>query len=414
VTKPHGVSEQTGTTMATETVASESSLLQVRIAITTFFALGGFVFAGWAVRIPAIKEQTAASASGLGLALLAMSGAAVVTMLGTGKLCERFGSRRVTIATSLLLSISVLLPALADSTVKLGVVLLVFGCAYGGIDVAINSVAVDLIAAIRRPIMASLHAANSIGSLAGAGLGALVAPYLLPSWHLLLLVPIGLAVTVVAGRMLLAHPLSRPTNSRDIAESSVKPVPRLRAGASTSVILFGLIGLCAAYAQGGMDNWAPLHIVEDLDGGAGVAAAGYAVVQLTIAAGRLSGTVLVERVGQTRVMVFGGLVACLGTLLAAWAPSLGLVFIGLAATGLGLSNIFPAAIAGAGALGGPHGVAIASTLGYGGIMLAPPSIGFVADAFGLPSGLTIIAALAAVAMVVAYTVRHETQRLATA
>jgi MFS family permease len=400
--------------MATDTVAAISSLLRVRIAITTFFALGGFIFAGWAVRIPAIKEQTAASASELGLALLAMSGAAVVTMLGTGKLCERFGSRQVTIATSLLLSVSVLLPALADSAVKLGVVLLVFGCAYGGIDVAINSVAVDLITVIRRPIMASLHAANSIGSLAGAGLGALVAPYLLPTWHLLLLVPVGLAVTVIAGRMLLTHPLSQSDSGRDIQKIPLKSVTRLRTSASTPVVLFGLIGLCAAYAQGGMDSWGPLHIVEDLDAGAGVAAAGYAVVQLTIAAGRLSGTTLVERVGQTRVMVFGGLVACLGTLLAAWAPSLWLVFVGLTATGLGLSNIFPAAIAGAGALGGPHGVALASTLGYGGIMLAPPTIGFVADAFGLPSGITMIAALTAVAAVVAYSVRHETRRLATA
>lgn len=39
-----------------------SSLTRLRIAITVFFALDGFVFAGWVVRIPAIKDQTNASA----------------------------------------------------------------------------------------------------------------------------------------------------------------------------------------------------------------------------------------------------------------------------------------------------------------------------------------------------------------
>ena len=56
-----------------------SSLNRLRIALTVFFALDGFVFAGWVVRIPAIKEQTDASASALGLALLGVSAGAVGT-----------------------------------------------------------------------------------------------------------------------------------------------------------------------------------------------------------------------------------------------------------------------------------------------------------------------------------------------
>lgn len=48
-------------------------LTRLRIALTIFFALDGFIFAGWVVRIPAVKEQTGASASTLGLALLGVS-----------------------------------------------------------------------------------------------------------------------------------------------------------------------------------------------------------------------------------------------------------------------------------------------------------------------------------------------------
>lgn len=49
------------------------SLLRLRVILTVFFALDGFVFIGWVVRIPAIKQQTGASASALGLALLGVS-----------------------------------------------------------------------------------------------------------------------------------------------------------------------------------------------------------------------------------------------------------------------------------------------------------------------------------------------------
>jgi hypothetical protein len=50
-------------------------------------------------------------------------------------------------------------------------------------------------------------------------------------------------------------------------------------------------------------------------------------------------------------------------------------------------------------------VAAASTLGYGGMLLGPPSIGFLTDAFGLPTALTTVAALAALAALIAFTTR---------
>lgn len=181
-----------------------------RAAVTSFFALGGFLFAGWAVRIPAIDQQIGATPGALGLALLCLSGAAVATMLVTGELCRRLGSREVTIASAALLAISIALPPLANSALTLGALLLVFGIAFGAIDVAVNSVAVELIAAIRRPIMPSFHAANSIGSLAGAGLGGLLAPLLSPAQHMLLIVPFGLLATAVGARVLMSDPLPEP------------------------------------------------------------------------------------------------------------------------------------------------------------------------------------------------------------
>ncbi|MDF3290235.1 MFS transporter [Streptomyces silvisoli] len=386
---------------------SGTPLTALRTALTAFFAVDGFVFAGWVVRIPAIKAQVGASSGALGLALLGVSAGAVATMVITGRLCHRFGSHPVTVGCAALLALSVALPPLTHSALALGLVLLVFGAAYGGLNVAMNSAAVDLVRALRRPVMPGFHAAFSFGGLVGAGLGGLVAPHLSPTRHLLLLTPVALVVSAVAGRVLLRHPAPR---TQAVESAPVRP----RAGTGTRwlVGVFGLIALCTAYGEGALADWSALHLTQDLDSGPGLAAAAYAPFALAMAVGRLSGTALLECFGQTRTLVLGGLTAASGMLLGALAPLPWLALTGFAVTGLGLANIFPVAIARAGALAGPGGVAAASTLGYGGMLLGPPSIGFLAEAVGLPLALTTVALLAAAAALIAFTVRNAEPRTA--
>ncbi|MYU16310.1 MFS transporter, partial [Streptomyces sp. SID8361] len=177
---------------ARRSVATPRDLARLRAAITAFFFLDGFVFAGWVARIPAIKDQTSASAGALGLALLGVSAGGTATMMATGRLCRRFGSHPTTVASGVLLAGSVALPPLTHSALALGLVLLVFGTGFGALNVAMNSAAVDLIAALRRPVMPGFHAAFSLGGMAGAGLGGLIADQLSPTRHLSLLAVFGL------------------------------------------------------------------------------------------------------------------------------------------------------------------------------------------------------------------------------
>ncbi len=171
------------------------------------------------------------------------------------------------------------------------------------------------------------------------------------------------------------------------------------------VALFGLIALCSAYGEGAIADWGALHLREDLGTGAGLAAAGYAAFAVAEACGRLAGTALLARFGERRVLAGGGIVASAGMLAAALAPghpqALGLpvALAGFAAAGLGVANMFPAAMTRAGQATGPRGVAAASTLGYAGFLLGP--IGLLAGAVGLPAGLTTVSALALAAAALA-------------
>jgi MFS family permease len=328
----------------------------------------------------------------------------------TGRLCRRYGSHPVTVAWMVVLALSVALPPLTHSAPALGGVLLLFGAAYGGVNVAFNSAAVDLVAALRRPVMPSFHAAFSLGGMIGAGLGGLVAGALSPTWHLFGITLVGLLVTAIAGPALLRH---KAPIAPDRRPSGPEPAPDPEGGTRRPdgrtrglVVVFGLVALCTAYGEGAMADWGALHLRQDLAASSGTAAAGYSCFALAMTLGRLTGTRLLERLGRARTVIAGGATAAAGMLLGSLAPSVWAALIGFAVTGFGLANLFPVAVERAGALAGPSGVAVASTLGYGGMLLGPPTIGFVADWFSLPTALTSVAALAAVAALIGLATRR--------
>ncbi|MFB6891276.1 MFS transporter [Kitasatospora sp. NPDC056327] len=376
-----------------------------RLALTAFFAVDGLLFAAWVVRIPDIRSQVSASHSALGLALLCVSAGAVATMPVVGRLCLRYGSRPVTVASLALLALSVPLPAHTHSVAALGGVLFLFGAGYGGANVAMNSAAVEIVDEVGRPVMPSFHAGYSLGGLLGAGVGGLLAGPLTAAQWLALAGLAGLVVTALAGVALLRGPAARPPASTPAA-----PSPSASPTASPGrvlVVLLGLTALCTAYGEGAVADWTTLHLTDDVHASARVAAVGYAAYALAMTTGRIGGTWLSVRLGPHRVMVLGGLTAAAGMLLAALAPLLPLALAGFVLVGLGLANIFPLAIARAGALGGPQAVAFASTLGYGGMLIGPPVIGFLADATGLPLALTTVAAAAAVAALLPLAARRR-------
>jgi MFS family permease len=120
-----------------------------------------------------------------------------------------------------------------------------------------------------------------------------------------------------------------------------------------------------------------------------------------MACGRLAGNGLVHALGPARVVTGGAVLATAGALVVATVPDVGIVLAGFVLIGLGLANVFPIAIARAGAHAGAAGVALASTVGYTGLLGGPPLLGIVAEAVGLHVAFLTVAALAAVAAALA-------------
>lgn len=405
------------------------------IAAAIFFALNGITFGSWAARVPDVARQLDLTTSTLGAALFCISLGALASMQVTGYLCARFGSQHVGIVAVSTFSVVLPLPALARSLPELCLALFFFGMASGAANVAANSLGVEVEARAKRPVMSSLHAVFSLGGLAGSATGGLIAAFFPAPLHLSSITAIGLVTCGWLARVLdkvvepererSAHlgkgrhakprgaaipfePVGRPIISVNLLPpDAVRVMPGRFTSPLRVILALGAIAACSSFAEGALGDWGALHLRENLDANPGLAAVGYALFSLAMAAGRLAGHRLITRLGDTQVLLAGTLLAAAGSLATALGPNLAIALTGFLLVGLGLANVFPLAIGRAGLLNGARGVGLASTVAYVGPLAGPPLIGVVADQAGLRTALTGVSVLVLVATGLALAVADQ-------
>jgi MFS family permease len=371
-------------------------LQRLRVAVAILFALDGFAFGTWAARIPDVSAQVGASHSSLGIAVLCLSVGALACMQATGALSARLGAGPVSAIAAALVCVAIALPGMATSVPQLCVALVFFGGATGAVNVAANSLGVQVEARWGRPLLPSLHAGFSFGGLAGALVGGLLSAAVGVAPHLVGVTVAGLLVLAWIGPTLVRADEAAPRAGA--APAAQEHADGRRGGTPTAVlVVLGAVAGCTAYGEGALTDWGALYLREDLGATPVLAAAGYAGFSLAMACGRMAGSKLVVALGEDKLLVGGALLAAVGMLTAAWSGSVTVALAGFVLVGLGLANVFPLAIARAGALGGAGGVALASTVGYSGLLGGPPLLGFLAEHTGLPVALSTVSVLAVVA-----------------
>lgn len=183
-------------------------VLAARNGVTVVFALNGLAVATWFSRVPAVREALGLSAGRLGLLLLCMSIGALVAMPSAGLVLQRLGPARTvaasTVAVALGLTVAGLAAGLAGSVVGVAVGLFALGYGSGACDVAMNVEGAAVEKRLGRTIMPRFHAAWSLGSVAGAALGAGAARWDVPlGWHLPVVAAVVLAGTLLGARAFL-------------------------------------------------------------------------------------------------------------------------------------------------------------------------------------------------------------------
>ena len=349
------------------------------------FMLAGLFLAAWAPLIPFVKTRLQISDGRLGMLLLCSGVGGTLAMPFAGAFAGRFGCRRVVVVSSLLAFCTLPIMASAATVRLLAVALVCFGATLGTMDTTMNIHAVLVEKEAARPMMSGFHGLWSVGCIAGAGAVGLMVSAGSSPFLASIIISVLSAITLIATSQALI-PYGQDRKGPAFA------VPHGK------VILLGCFCFVLYLAEGTAIDWSAVFL--NTVRGVPIAHAGVAFVVFSTAMTvcRLIGDPVVRLVGPARIVFFGCAVAAAGLFLAIFVPSVVVTVAGYGLLGIGASNVVPVLFSAAGRQASmPAHLALPAmtTLGYAGNLAGPAVVGFVANSFGLTTGLAVVATMLA-------------------
>lgn len=389
------------------------------------YGASGLAFASWVSRLPAIRTGLNLTPGTVGLLLMCMTVASFLSVSASGVIVIRLGSRLTIRIGGAMVGFGLALAGFGTSVLANPVVvalgLMVIGLGTASWNTASNVEGASLERALGRHIMPRLHGSFSLGTVAGAGLGAWAAAVGLPVfWHL---AAAGLVVAgaVVTGAAWLRADITgrgaakafRPEKPDTFEDPSTGPVTVIqpgqqgpaepldskrmvaRAWRERRTLLLGLLVLGLALAEGAAGDWVALALADGHGQSDAAGAVGYGIFVTFMTVGRFAGTVVLDRFGRVPVMRWCSATAVVGLALFVFAPVPSLAFAALAMWGVGASLGFPVGMSAA-ADDPAHAaarVSVVSTIGYGAFLCGPPLLGLLAEHFGILHSLLAVLVL---------------------
>jgi fucose permease len=380
---------------------------QVRAAVrATYIAFGGsgFAFASWASRIPQVRDRLHLQPSELGLVLLAIAAGSVVALPLSGPVLARLGSRRTVTAMALLLVTGLFVAAVGYLVGVVPVVagLFLVGLGNGAWDVAMNVQGARVEQRLGRSIMSRFHAGFSLGTVAGALIGAAMVALRVPvTAHLIgVAAVVGVAVPIAVRRFIADQ-------DDDAAGDEAGSTGSWAAWTEPRTLLIGLFVLAFAFAEGTGNDWISVALIDGYHAPATVGTLGFAVFLAAMTTGRWVGPGLLDRYGRVAVIRVISILAVLGLVLFVFGPSTPVAFAGALLWGAGTSLGFPVGMS-AGADDPSRAasrVSVIASIGYCAFLGGPPLIGFLGQQFTVLRALTAVAVLLALAALITGSIR---------
>jgi MFS family permease len=377
--------------------------------ISTYVAFvgAGFVMASWASRIPQVRDHLGLEPSQLGLVLLALSTGSVLALPLSGPLIARFGARRI--VTYMVCQSGIGLCFVAAGyhagvpVVAFG--LFVLGLAVGGWDVAMNVHGALVERHLGRSIMSRFHAGFSVGTVAGALIGAaMVALEVPPSIHVALA-----ALVVVAAIVTNTGSFLSDDGEHDAVADDGTRRSSFASWKERRTLLIGVFVLAFAFAEGVGNDWIAVAMIDDHHTADAVGTLAFAVFLAAMTLGRWFGPGLLDKHGRVAVVRGLALLGIVGSGLFVMSPSPWLAFVGAVAWGLGTSLGFPVGMsAGADEPAFAAGrVSTIASIGYVAFLGGPPLIGFLGDHYSVLKAIAVVTAMFGISALIAPAVRRH-------
>lgn len=350
-------------------------------ATALFFGCNGAVYGSIFSRLPEVVERYSLTPGMLGVVLVVPVFTSLVGSAIGGRVVVRFGARRASRLSVVVLGASLGLMTVSPLLAGLVAALAVLGAADGVMDVAMNMHAVDLENRIGRAVMQGLHAAWTAGALLAAVTAGLVAGFMPLVAH------IALAATILGMVGVVLPSWWEPVRT---------VIPRQQGGSTRALGWIAVVAIAVSLAESVPLDWASVVLSEVFDANSTRAATATAAALAGMLAGRVVGDRIIDRIGARRTLVtFSGLTT-VGALLVGIAPTAFAANAALALAGMGASVMFPGMISIAGRIS-DDGVAAVTASARVGFMIGPVVTGLVAERFGFRP-IMLLPALAAIAV----------------
>lgn len=355
-----------------------------RLAVGAFFFIAGLSFASWASRIPDIKAHLHLNDAALGGVLFALPAGSMISLLVSGWLITKFGSKKMVTVAAICYPLILLFIGTANTVWALVPFVFLYGLLGNLCNISINTQAVGVENLYGRSIMASFHGIWSLAGFTGAAVGAFaVSLGLSPLMHFCF---------IAGSSILLITYIHRYTLPKDAAHNGqsffVKP--------DRILLQLGLIAFSCMVCEGTMFDWGGVYFQKVVAAPKELTTLGYAAFMSTMAGGRFIGDKIVTRIGTQKVLQGSGVVITVGLFTAVLFPGIVTATIGFLLVGMGVSSVIPLVYSAAGrskSLSPGVALTAVSTIGFLGFLMGPPVIGFIAQAFSLRWSFTLIAIL---------------------
>lgn len=355
-----------------------------RLAVATFFFVNGFLHANLMARLPLFQNNLAISNSVLGSLLFLVALGALIGMPITGTLAQKFGSNKMARLTALLFCVFIPLIPMATDIWMAGIVMFLMGTNMGAMDVCMNGQAVFVERLWQKPIMASFHAVFSIGIALGASAGAIFS-------KLDITLPFHISIIAIFGSLMIL--LASPHLVQENVEStSPKEANSGFSLPNKAILPLGIIAFCCMTGEGSMTDWSAIYMNKVVGTNTAFSAIAFGVYASGMTIGRIFGDYTTLKLGKRTLMIYNSILAILGLGIALAYVSVASALVGFFMIGLGVSTIVPIVFSTAGNTEGINpsvGIAMATSIGYTGFFMGPPTIGFLSDVYSLRVGLGV-------------------------
>jgi fucose permease len=367
-------------------------VLHARTAVSAAFIMNGLIMGSFFSRTPAVRDALGLSAAQLGLLLLCISVGAISGLPLSGPIVARFGPGRTVLCGALVAAVGLATTGaglLAGSVVLTAPGLFLTGLGIASWDVAMNVEGADVEQNLGRSLMPRLHAGFSLGTVAGAGIGAAAAAIDVPlaAQVLGLAVLAPLAMAVATRRFLGGVPVAEP-----VEEKAARGFGARDAWREPRTLLVGLMVLGFAFTEGSANDWMAVAMVDGYGTGATVGALGFGIFVTAMTIGRLVGGTALDRFGRVPVLRATAVLGLAGLLLVLLGGSPQVAMVGAVLWGFGAALGFPVGMS-AGADDPARAavrVSVVSSIGYTAFLAGPPLIGLLAEHVGILRALFVV------------------------